>query len=275
MGIISICQPDTEKSCGACCGLYNWEDYSRETVSEILRSRTDLFQHYFSKREVDKLALYQTEMKNRLHPLKMYDDIFNCEFLGFINQNRGRVGCLLHPMVNDGYDYRDYAFYGKELCFGHECPSNTYLNAEEKFLVTHVLGDWYLYGLVVTDIDLVKDYYKNIRIHLGGPLKPQIMKDPQLTVIASDFFSLKENWKFRKEARFGKYTFSYGEYRLARMDYEGLGTRKSKYHSILLSLGSSFESGDDLVEAEEILEGHIWRFVERYRELDPLWHRLS
>lgn len=138
-------------------------------------------------------------------------------------------------------------------------------------MVTHVISDWYLYGLVVTDIDLVKDYYEKARTHLGGPLKPDIMKDPQLTVIASNFLSLKENWKFRKDGRFGKYAFSYGEYRLARMDYEALGTRESKYHKILLSLGSSFETGDDLAEAEEILDRHIWRFVERYRELDPLW----
>lgn len=271
MGIISLCQPDAEKSCGACCGLYNWQDYSRKTVTEILCTRTGLFRYYFSKKEPKNLTLYQKEIKKRPHPPKMWNELFNCEFLGFIDEDRRRVGCLLHPMVNDGQDYRDHGFYGKELCLGHECPSNTHLNADERSLVIQTVDDWYLYGLMITDIDLVKDYYKHLRTRLGGSLKPRILSDPELIAMARDFFLLKENWEFRKDGRFGKYAFSYGEYCLARIGYEGLGVKESKYHKILLSLGSSFEAPQDLEEAEDILERHIARFVARYRELDPLW----
>ena len=38
-----LCQPNGAKSCGACCGLYNWQDHSRGTVNSLLRRRTSLF----------------------------------------------------------------------------------------------------------------------------------------------------------------------------------------------------------------------------------------
>ena len=69
------------------------------------------------------------------------------------------VGCLLHPMVNNGKDLREHSFYGKELCASHECPSYIYLTEEEKKSVIYGADDWYIYGLVITDIDFVKGYF--------------------------------------------------------------------------------------------------------------------
>ena len=37
---VHLCQPDASKSCGACCGLYNYADSSREALAERLRGRT-------------------------------------------------------------------------------------------------------------------------------------------------------------------------------------------------------------------------------------------
>ena len=41
--LIILCQPDEGKSCGACCGLYNYVDSSRSSLRERLRSRTKRF----------------------------------------------------------------------------------------------------------------------------------------------------------------------------------------------------------------------------------------
>jgi hypothetical protein len=41
--LIVLCQPDAGKSCGACCGLYNYVDSSREALTQRLRARTKRF----------------------------------------------------------------------------------------------------------------------------------------------------------------------------------------------------------------------------------------
>ena len=40
---VHLCQPDPSKSCGACCGLYNYADSGREALAARLRNRTRLF----------------------------------------------------------------------------------------------------------------------------------------------------------------------------------------------------------------------------------------
>ena len=130
MDSIHLCQPDNQKSCGACCGLYNWDDYSRDTLEALLHKRTDVFQSL----EIDSESfnLYKSKMSGLSLQSKLFETIYNCEFLGFVDEKRKRVGCLLHPLMNNGKDLRDSSFYGKELCASHECPSYTYLTQEEK-----------------------------------------------------------------------------------------------------------------------------------------------
>ena len=38
-----LCQPGRGASCGACCGLYNFRDHSRATLTERLGAQTDTF----------------------------------------------------------------------------------------------------------------------------------------------------------------------------------------------------------------------------------------
>lgn len=151
---IHLCQPDCEKSCGACCGLYNWYDHFKDTLEALLHKKTDLFQSLV--RNSASFDVYQQKIAKVLAQSKLFETIYNCEFLGFIDEQRKRVGCLLHPMVNNGEDLRDHSFYGKELCASHECPSYAHLTQEEKKAVIYGSDDWYTYGLVITDIDFVR-----------------------------------------------------------------------------------------------------------------------
>ena len=40
---VHLCQPDSGKSCGACCGLYNYADSTKESLVRRLKSRTRIF----------------------------------------------------------------------------------------------------------------------------------------------------------------------------------------------------------------------------------------
>lgn len=167
---LHLCQPDQKKSCGACCGLYNWEDHSRHTLEALLRRRTNLF---LSLRENPDLQIYSKIAQQFSLQPKLCETIYNCEYLGFIDKEERKVGCLLHPSLHQGIDVRVHSFYGVELCAGHFCPSYTYLTAVEQEAVITAIDDWYLYGLVITDIDFIKESFTIVQNRLGENLKGQ------------------------------------------------------------------------------------------------------
>jgi len=207
-----LCHPDERKSCGACCGLYNYLDHSRKALEHLLEERTRLFwQHPLTP---EGLKAYREKAQRLHHSSPLCTEIIRCEFLGFVDEGRRRVGCLLHPALH-GEDLRDASPYGRELCREHLCPSHHYLTEGEQRLVAGVLDDWYLYGLVITDLDLVRDSLRLVADRLGQmPSSVDLRHDPFRRALAG-FFSLKERWFFRDHRpRLGKYWFSEGEYRI-------------------------------------------------------------
>jgi hypothetical protein len=256
-----LCQPDACKSCGACCGLYNYQDNSRELLIKRLRRRTECFAALR-----DDPDLYRREVA-AFEGAKLYETIYNCEFLGFVDKDHKRVGCLLHPDINEGRDLREISFYGEELCRQHLCPSYEKLTTAEKEVVIRLLNDWYLYGLCITDTDLIKSYLFHIQNAVGEEFNPaQLDTRPTLKRLMHEFFSWKEHWPFRrKEAlRFGKYYFVEGEYHIARIDYEGLGLDPSLYDGIFLSLASEFRDRSEVSAAERMVRKNIEAVIECY-----------
>ena len=72
---------------------------------------------------------------------------------------------------------RYHTYYGSDLCANHFCPSYSYLTVTEQKAVIAVLDDWYLYGLVITDIDLVKEFFRQAQKRLGDCLDPGRLED--------------------------------------------------------------------------------------------------
>lgn len=261
----SLCQPDHGKSCGACCGLYNWKDHSRETVGQILERRTSLF-----------LACGRDPAQYRCRHLaeipvqnpKLSGEVYNCEFLGFLDPAGKKVGCLLHPSLHEGCDLREGSFYGSELCAGHLCPSYTCLTPVEQKSVAAALDDWYLYGLVVTDIDYVKGFFREAQSRLGDSICLSRLEERAVQDTLGDFYRLKESWKFSsRENRLGKYYFSEGEYQIARIDYQRKWRREPpRFDAILVSLSSEFSSPREIEEAEFLIEEKMNRFVRIYED---------
>jgi len=261
---IHLCQPGPGKSCGACCGLYNYANSTKEALVERLRNRTRLFHERVSG--PDDLNSFSAMIKTQESQQKLYEVIYCCEYLGFLDEGERRVGCLLHPLQNGGRDLRDVSFYGRELCDGHFCPSYHYLSHEEQASLINIIDDWYLYGLCVTDIDLVKEYFRFICDKICEVPDPDNFKEGRLKEIALRFFSYKISWPYRSPDtnRFGKYYFDGSQYMISHIDYETLGCQRSKFDKIFLSLTSSFRDLDELRHGEALIQSNIEEFTNHY-----------
>ncbi|MCE5263031.1 MAG: hypothetical protein LLG97_05800 [Deltaproteobacteria bacterium] len=252
-----LCQPDAGKSCGACCGIYNYADSSREALTRRLRNRTARFRR--GVRTEAELLRFGRMVRETEDQTRRFDVIYCCEYVGFLDDGEKRVGCLLHPGRNDGIDLRGVSFYGRELCDGHLCPSYSFLSSGEKWALIDLLDDWYLYGLCVTDIDLVKGYFRHLGDLLGETPRPAMFRDPSVRGIARRFFEYKLTWPFRSTEvnRFGRFHFDGSQHMIRPIDYEALGCEHSRYDSILLSLSSELRNRRELQEAEEMIRGSI------------------
>ncbi len=263
--IFVLCQPGGGKSCGACCGLYNYVDSSRSSLESRLRSRTERF--YRMVKNPGDVELYAKETKACEYFSRRYEVIYCCEYLGFLDKEEKKVGCLLHPMQNSGIDMRDVSFYGQELCAGHLCPSHYFIPQSQSQILVKIIDDWYLYGLVLTDIDLVVQYFRLIADRVGKELNPQIFDHEDLKKTAFEYFGWKINWPFRslETNRLGKYYFDGSQYMISHIDYAGFGWEVSPLNAILLSLSSSFKNAGELEEAERLIWSNIENFITTYQ----------
>ena len=101
----TLCMPDAEKSCFACCPPIRPAGYEHirfeGSVRRMLRDNT---------REFPRTG-------GRTRPIIG----FSCWALGYVSGYSGRVGCLLHPARNGGVDLRYRVEYGGK-CAREHCP---------------------------------------------------------------------------------------------------------------------------------------------------------
>ena len=114
----TLCAPDEEKSCFACCPPirppgYEHLQYTNE-IKRVLRENT---------------ASLRREEKS-LSPITG----FSCWALGYLDGGFKRIGCLLHPSQNDGEDLRYRVDFG-DKCARESCVEArifTHLSPEAK-----------------------------------------------------------------------------------------------------------------------------------------------
>lgn len=262
---IHLCQPDATKSCAACCGIYNYVENTRDELEQRFLYRTQLFGRVREK----SLAVedYQSIIRHRENSKRIYATIYTCEFVGFLDAAFKRVGCMLHPLVNEGSDLRVISFYGRDICEGHFCPSYQKLDAHEARILLWALDDWYLYGSTITDIDFVKTFFTIIQNRLGETLNvKKVRQRDQLAHTIRRYCGLKVTWPFRDTTRprFGKYYFVGEEYDIARIDYASLGVPDSPYDAIFVSLASRFGCAEELDTASGMIDALVEEFCHGY-----------
>jgi hypothetical protein len=198
-GGVYLCQTGESISCGACCGLYNVADPSREGLRVLLERRTDLFQQ--TPRNYDALIEFKTLIEASDNPDRPYPEFHHCPYIGLIGEDRSRPGCLLHPLGlgNNGVDHRGLSHWGGFACATYFCPTCTDVPARYKRILRQTSTDWYIYGLVVTEPGFLTGFFSQVESVLGRELTPSDGTVPKFRETVSRFYGLKALWPHRPD----------------------------------------------------------------------------
>ncbi len=209
---MNLCRPDFGKSCAACCGLYNVPDGRRPTLLRKLGNRSALFRKVQrSAAAVQEFAelMRQTEAQPPLD-----DAIHACEFTGFLDPGLTSVGCMLHPTApgNEGIDFRGLCHYGSMACKAFFCPAWSEVSSRYRRILSQVINDWHLWGLVVTDVNYVSSLFGLIEAGLGGPADLLLQHDGSPREVFTRMLKWKDDWPLKGASviRRSRYYFQSG-----------------------------------------------------------------
>ena len=261
-GGIYLCQVSETISCGACCGLYNVKDALYENLEKILFYRTDAFSAV--PRNPDGILNFKLQIEKNKVQKRPYPDFDHCSYIGFIGKHRSRVGCLLHPWAdgNKGVDFRGLSYYGGMACNVYFCPSHRSLKPIYKKILQQAAPDWYLYGLMITESEMVESFFQAVERRLQRPLKEKDFSGNQASVeTLRAFLKLKLDWPYRSSTCKGPANYFFKDPKSAppAIQYESIGEAPSRYDPILRALNTVIDSGDDLRNAEDAIKKRIER----------------
>lgn len=256
-GGVYLCQVSETVSCGACCGLYNVADTSRESLEALLTHRTRTFESV--PRNLDAILAFKQEIESLENQERPFPEFHHCPYIGLIGESRSRVGCLLHPLGdgNNGVDFRGLSFYGGMACRIYFCPSYHNMSGVYKSVLRGIAEDWYLHGLVITEFRMLNAFFQEVEKRLGRSLTAAAITENQAAADrVRDFLRLKTDWPFRSPDHAGAvdYFFEDQLYPKPPIPYNALGVPPSRYDTILREMRSVFDSPGSLREAEERLD---------------------
>ena len=268
-GQVYLCQVSHKVSCCACCGLYNIKDPSEENLMIILNHRTDVFRKTQRTEEaIDGFADYIARTEPKYRPLESFH---HCPFLGFPDRNNPVVGCLLHPLAeaNNGVDYRGLSYYGGYACRSFFCLTVHQLPYEYKKILRAAAPNWYLYGLVITEIDMLKQFFEIIESRLEKPINADtIIHTPGALESITKFFFLKPAWPYRKKgaALLANDVLNHQahEFLWESIDYHKLNLKPSIWTPVFHALHSVFTSAKEVMKAESLLDGLVIQFLNNF-----------
>lgn len=252
-----LCQVSETLSCGACCGLYNVPGLSRDSLFALLRERTEKFANI--PRTEDAIDAFGLSEKNRVNDrVRPCPEFHHCPFLGLVGENLSRVGCLLHPLGlgNNSVDHRGLSWYGAFACHSYFCPTHHELSDEYKKIIQAANPDWYLYGTVITETEMLETFFHLVEAGLGRRITARfVMEKDKRAQAVVQFLSFKEAWPFRPEnsPRKCHYFFKDGLYPDFTIPYAKLGASPSPLDGVLRALGSNFASAREVEQAEAML----------------------
>lgn len=254
-----LCQPGKSASCGACCGLYNFREHSRAALTERLVEQTSRVRPLPTTPEAYAAAARALTEARREPPL--FPAVRVCPLLGFLDEAHTRVGCLGHPKVTGGPDLRDCGVYRADICETFTCPSFSWLTDAQARLVQAACADWYLYGLVITDVEFVRGCLKLLEWEVAAPVDPDALASrPASLEAVRRLFALKETAPGRGShaAVFGRFTRDEeGEPVSRTLDYAGLGAHAAPEDDVVLCLGYVPESLDSLLAARALVREQV------------------
>lgn len=235
--MVSLCQR-AGASCGACCGLYNREDLGREEARADLRRSTERLARAQRTPEAFRAAV--AERVKEL-PAGVFPSIRRCPLLGFLDADEERIGCLGHPRVTGGVDLRACGVYDVLTCDAFLCSSHAWLREDEAALAAAAAGDFFLYGLVVTDAPFLHAVLEALEAQTGRRPGAAELRHRPFAAALRALLALKEELQPGSEGIFGAFRA-----REARTDAPAAAEPGvSLAQRILDALGADLASGND------------------------------
>jgi hypothetical protein len=244
-----LCQVNDQLSCGTCCGLYNIEKLNREHLQDLLFERTERFSRV--PRDMESILIFKREIESLESQNRPDSGMHHCPFVGLIGDTMSTVGCLLHPLspANKKIDFRGLSFWGGLACSSYFCLSHRDLPVVYKQILKKAIDDWYLYGLVVTEKDMIGEFFTAVETASGRNLEKSDWEDNEdfLDTVKA-FFELKRNWPYRPDANTDICNFSFG----ANPDESPLGSKLADkkisipFPAILKALNTNVETDSEL-----------------------------
>lgn len=275
----TLCQPPGgHKSCGACCGMYNQrEQVASDALLTALRDRTIAFHQDTDLDDVESFARFRAHHEPGPEA-KLLEGLPSCPFLGVLGVSSdaltqddsltltrdSRVGCMVHPLQNDGVDHRDCGVYDRFICEDYLCAAHDVMKYEEKWLVLTAIKDSYLYGLVMTDTRFVRELFEAVAELNGAYPTMRVLQRPQSVEAARDYFELKRDWAYRHpvDGIFGQAVPLKGLETTRRPDPSSrFGLEAGAHERILWSLGTHVDSVELLDEARAIVAQRVMHFA--------------
>jgi hypothetical protein len=257
-GEVYLCRVNETLSCGACCGLYNVAHISRRGLEQMLQHRTRLFAQV--PRNLNAILAYRENIERRESQPRPFSGFHHCPYIGFVGRS---VGCLLHPMAegNDGVDWRGLSYYGGMACRIYFCPTYRDLADRHKAIVRDVAQNWYDYGLVITEAQLLNSFFGHLEARIERSLNTEdLARSSKFAAALRELLQLKLRWPYRDPHRsLCHYFFKDRHHPKVNIDYDALETYSSMYDTILVELNSTFHSARELRQAD----GELDRLFER------------
>lgn len=129
----NLCQPDSEKSCFFCCPplrSFSYDPLQNSTVHDRI---------LWQNRERFLRGKKNLSQDPEVRPINGWD----CWGLGYLDEKKKKVGCLLHPAQNNGTDFRYLVGYERK-CAREVCLEAMTFNAlsarAKKFYLTITIG---------------------------------------------------------------------------------------------------------------------------------------
>lgn len=262
---LNLCRPDNQKSCAACCGLYNIPDATRPALWKNLETRTILFRE--TERSAEALQKFEGLIGESMTVSPLDDTIHVCEFTGFLDESLRIVGCMLHPSSpgNRGIDLRGLCHYGSMACKTFYCPAWDELDPRHGSILFDTIDDWHLYGLVITDVDFVASVFGLLEERLGAALEPVRLSSGPALKIFKQMLSWKDSWPFSQLSRMRK-----NRYYFKRSYLPGGTPHEAHCARLLETIRFTFEIEDEMAGAERFVRQMVDDFVSAYNQVPML-----
>lgn len=121
---MSLCHPERGAySCGSCCGLFNLKLTQNEFVS-LLLERTSEFKKTVDFTVRHTFPIYRKNRETIEDQIpKNEATTYNCPFLGYVNEENKKIGCMIHPVFTGDPKSQNFSFYGASICQAYDCKN--------------------------------------------------------------------------------------------------------------------------------------------------------